>query len=939
MKTTTRILSLLLATMMLFASFTALVGCDQNGGNGVVIDNENTRLVLSSSELDGVFNPFYSTSGPDGSIIGMTQIGMLTTDKYGKPAYGEDEACVVLDYEAVTEKDGAGNVTYTTYYFVIKKDLKFSDGTPLTMRDVLFNLYEYLDPAYYGSSTIYSTDIVGLKAYRTQLPDDRESEQDGFLASFDVLADLRVERLVEILDSIYEDHKTTSGTVASISEDQMLQELTIKMNEYVDSDFGDEYGTVLDDYKLASKYFKDELQQDYNNSRGTAEDISFTDKSGKKVTLTTDTEAFLYNEGFIKWIEDEYRYDYSFGKDSKNWTEEQAIKAIYDSKFPMNVAEVVNYWATASNLRTYFSFLEQQAYFESVTDKITSVSGIKYANFTEPVTVNGTTYDVPTRNEQGVVTNDTYEVLSIKINKVDPKAILNFGFTVAPMNYYSNAEEMAKFDYVENFGVKFGNIEFQDAVIKNPDKIGIPVGAGPYKATTSSGDSSKVEAGTFRANNVVYFERNENFMFDVKIKYINFQVVPTKNMLEALFSGDVHFVEPACKQENIDEIQNNASKGFASTAVMTNGYGYIGINAEKIPSLEVRQAIMYSINTQYAVDYYFGYSHSITRPMTKASWAYPTAADEAGQYYKFDSDTVAKTIETLMKQAGFTKNSKGVYTDGNHTCKYVFTIAGDTTDHPAYLSLKTAADILNANGFDVEVKPDINALKKLNSGDLTVWAAAWGAGVDPDMYQVYHKDSTASSTLNWGYRAILKNAGGKYDRELAIVEDLSDIIDKARETLVEAERKEYYAQALDMVMELAVELPTYQRSDLFAYNTNIIDETTLTPANELTPYNGPMSKLWEVSLKETDGSAVSENNNNNNTVGIIVAVAAIVVVAGAAVGVILVLKNKKTKVAAQPVKSIVTEAPVQEAVKETVEPAKEEASEETPKADEEKKDE
>ena len=887
MKTTKRILCLILATIMVFASFTFFTSCDKNG---VVVDNENTRLVLSTSELDGVFNPFYSTSGPDNTIIGMTQIGMLTTDKYGKPAYGEDEACVVLDYEAVTEKDGAGNILYTTYYFVIKKDLKFSDGTPLTMRDVMFNLYEYLDPAYYGSSTIYSTDIVGLKAYRTQLPDDRESEQDGFLASFDVLAEIRVERLVEVLEAVYDDHKTSSGTIASISEAQMLQELAVKMAEYVD--FGAEYGTIVDDYKLASKYFKDELQQDYNNSRGTAQDISFTDKNNQKVTLTTDTEAFLYNEGFITWNEDEYKYEYSFGAASKDWSEEQAINAIYSSKFPMAVTEVVSYWNTANQLRTYFSFLEQQAYFESVTDKITSVSGIKYANFTEPVTVNGVEYAVPTRNEQGVVTNNTNEVLSIKINKVDPKAILNFGFTVAPMNYYSSQEEIAKFDYVSNFGVKFGNIEFQDAVIKDPDKIGVPVGAGPYKATTSSGDSSKVEKGTFRANNVVYFERNDNFMFDVKIKYVNFQVVPTKNMLEALFSGDVHFVEPACKQENVDRIKENQANGFDSNAVMTNGYGYIGINAEKIPSLEVRKAIMYAINTQYAVDYYFGYSHSITRPMTKASWAYPNAADEAGQYYKFDSDTVAETIETLMKQAGFTKNSKGIYTNGDHTCKYVFTIAGDTTDHPAYLSMKTAADILNANGFDVEVKPDINALKKLNNGDLTVWAAAWGAGVDPDMYQVYHKDSEASSTLNWGYRAILKNAGGKYDRELAIVEELSEIIDKARETLKEDERKAYYAEALDLVMDLAVELPTYQRSDLFAYNTNIIDESTLTPAADLTPFNGPMAKLWEVSLKESNGIGAS-----NSTVVIIVIVA-IVAVAGAGVGVFFVLKNKKAKAVA-----------------------------------------
>ncbi len=889
MKSSNKVVCLILALVMLFGNMMALTSCNNKS---TVVDNESTRLVLSTSELDGVFNPFYATSGPDNSIIGMTQIGMLTTDPYGKPAYGEDEACVVLDYEAIPEKDAEGNTAYTTYYFVIKNGLKFSDGTPLTMRDVLFNLYEYLDPAYYGSSTIYSTDIVGLKAYRTQLPDERESEQEGFLSSFDDLAELRIERLVEVIEKgVYEEHKTSSGTIASITEEQMLQELEVKMQEYID--FGGEaYNTVVDDYKLASKYFKEELQQDYNNSRGTAEDITFTDKDKKKVTLTNDTEAFLYNEGLIKWNEDEYKFEYSLGPESKDWTEQQAINAIYTSKFPMAVPEVVQGWNTAVQLLTYFSFLEQQAYFENVTDKITNVSGIKYANFTESVTVNGKEYPVPTRDDMGRVTNDTNEVLSIKINKVDPKAILNFGFTVAPMKYYSSTEEINKFDYTDNFGVKFGNIEFQNNVIKDPDKIGVPVGAGAYKATTSTGDSSNVEAGTFRANNVVYFERNEHFMFDVKIKYVNFQVVSTNLMLEALFSGDVHFVEPACKEENIELIEANAKKGFARSAVMTNGYGYIGINAEKVPSLEVRQAIMHAINTEYAVQYYLGYSHPITRPMTKASWAYPDEKDDLGQYYAFD-ETGAK-IDELLKKAGYTKNSKGIYTNPKtgDVCEYTFTIAGDTTDHPAYLSMKTAADILNKHGFKVEVKTDINALKKLNNGDLTVWAAAWGAGVDPDMYQVYHKDSTASSTANWGYRAILKG-DDKYERERKIVEDLSEIIDLARETLVEKERIEYYAQALDLVMELAVELPTYQRSDLYAYNTNIIDVNTLTPKDELTPYNGPMSKLWEVSLNENNGAAGS--GNGGSWVPVIIAIPCVLVAAGGVGGYFY---YKKKKVAA-----------------------------------------
>ena len=844
MKNLKRVMCLLLATAMVLCTF---VGCvDKGGPGGTVISNETTRLVLASAELEGVFNPFYSSSGADGTIIGMTQIGMLSSDKYGVVSYGKDEACVVLDMETVfVDENGnvvdenSGNIANTVYRFVLKNDLKFSNGSPLTMKDVLFNMYVYLDPAYYGSSTMYSTDIVGLQAYRTQ--STNESEQDSFNEQFDVLAANRIQRFLECLEIVYDEAD------GSLTDESMRSALQAAVNMATELD--PEYATVMADYELARQYFMEELQSDYNYARGTAQDIVFTDKSGKKVTLTTDTEAFLYTEGLIRWNEDEYKFEYSLGEDSKNWSEEKAIKAIYDNYIPNQVDVVITAWATAQKLMTYFSFLEKQKYFETLDSKIESVSGIRYANRTESITVNGVEYAAPELNADGSVKNaNDHQVLEITINKVDPKAVSNFSFTVAPMYYYSNDEQIAKFDYEKNFGVEYGSIIFQDEVIKNPSKIGVPMGAGPYKATTRTGDGSNVTAGTFKADNVVYFERNENFMFPVKIKYINYQVVTTNLMLDTLYSGGVHFVEPACKQENIDSLKAKESEGFDSSFVMTNGYGYIGINAEKIPSLEVRRAIMHAINTQHAVNYYLGYSYSIYRPMTKASWAYP--ADDGGQqYYTFDE--TGAISEQLVKDAGFTKNAEGIYEKDGHKCSYVFTIAGDTTDHPAYNSLKQAAEILNAHGFDIQVKTDINALSKLANGDLTVWAAAWGSAIDPDMYQVYHIDSTAGSTSNWGYRAIRKNAGGKYDRELAIVRDLSDIIDQARETLDKDRRIEYYAAALDLVMELAVELPTYQRSDLYAYNANIIDVSTLTPDEDLTPYNGPISKIWEIGLNET----------------------------------------------------------------------------------------
>ena len=57
------------------------------------------------------------------------------------------------------------------------------------------------------------------------------------------------------------------------------------------------------------------------------------------------------------------------------------------------------------------------------------------------------------------------------------------------------------------------------------------------------------------------------------------------------------------------------------------------------------------------------------------------------------------------------------------------------------------------------------------------------------------------------------------------------------------------AQALDKVMELAVEMPTYQRKDMSCYNKNVLDESTMTPVSERSPYNGLLSRLWELNYR------------------------------------------------------------------------------------------
>ena len=47
-------------------------------------------------------------------------------------------------------------------------------------------------------------------------------------------------------------------------------------------------------------------------------------------------------------------------------------------------------------------------------------------------------------------------------------------------------------------------------------------------------------------------------------------------------------------------------------------------------------------------------------------------------------------------------------------------------------------------------------------------------------------------------------------------------------------------------MELAVEMPTYQRKDLTVFNSSKIDRNSLTPDNEIGPNNGLFSRIWEM---------------------------------------------------------------------------------------------
>lgn len=864
MKALRRIICLTLGLMMALS----VTAC---GGGGKKLDTETRPLKLAIQTPDTNFNPFFATSLVDSEIAGMTQASMISVDDKGQPACGDDWPSVALDY-AISYYDENGNPSTkgdtegsTKYEFVIKKGLKFSDGVDLTIKDVLFSLYVYLDPAYTGSATIYSTDIKGLNAYKAQNPE---------LSDDDTFSDSRFYNEARGRVEVLKAWATGEGTGNEPSTEQAKKDLA-----------------------RVKELFKEEATTDWNSLESSWE-TTFKDN----YTFTAAWQAYLLNEGVISvqtrqqtngatvqvkeyngQIIDSSDPNWEKGKYlttlDPDWQDQSAPRdqhlaneiityvnnnlADYKSKNPgvtddyaklqlqkqksidlvvttytqkSQIANILSYWATATNALEDFAGDARTKYYENVTTPVTSISGITTKKVTSFNGVNGVKLD------------GEYDVLSIEINGIDPKALWNFGFSVSPMHYYSNKEQIDKANAGQGFGVKIGDKDFFNDVLKDPDKNGLPMGAGPYKASSASGSAPK-NKGDFFSSNVVYFERNTYFetmgknIENAKIKYLQYQVRSDDNILSALMSGEIDYGQPNAKAENLNILTGQRDK-LTTGYYMTAGYGYVGINPKYVPDVNIRRAIMKAMNTTSIITNYYNeeLAEPIWRPISTTSWAYPKGATE---YDKIKFDPIGDEIKALVEDAGYELNSSGKYEHKRtgEKLKFTFTVAGESSDHPAWDMFEDAARLLNSLGFDISVKPDIQALKKLNTGSLEVWAAAWSSGVDPDPYQIYHKDSKATSVNNWNRDGIL-NEQSAGDFEFDLVMQLSAKIEEGRETIDQQERIDVYEECFNIIMELAVELPTYQRADLYAYNKGVIsaDSVPAKPNHNL----GLLAKIWEV---------------------------------------------------------------------------------------------
>ena len=712
----------------------------------------NDTIVISNGEMEQKFSPFFYTTVYDGSIVSKTQAYLMTLDREGNPILdgmngvvrpfnGTDYKYTTLANMEVTQNDD-GTVDYD---ITMREDIKFSDGQPATIDDVIFGIYVACDPTYDGSSVLYSVPIEGMDEYRAGM----EPRGDVILAA---------------------------GPDGYTANDLYTEEQYNAFWSYYNDEGPEAFVQAILDY-LVSKGYNDE-------------DESVAAKAAK------------------------WGFDLAEDATAKDFWD--AIVAAYDSVEEAESSE-------AADGKTRLA-LAKEALGADYVAGVSTGTGADYIS--------------------GIIRTGDYS-MRVHCTKFDAKAILDMGFVVAPLHYYGDASQ---YDYeAHKFGFPKGDLR----TIK--DHTSEPMGAGPYVFKGYDNNVASLEA------NPLYF------MGEPKIKNLKYQYAVDADQVPGIIAGTFDAVSPSLSETTVNAIKEaNSNHELQGDVIDTElvdyrGYGYMGCNANLVSvggnagsqeSKYLRLALMTVLSIcrdTVIASYYEDRASVIQYPISNTSWAAPRPTDEGyhnaystavdgSAIYTDDMseeqkyEAAAQAALAYLEAAGYTvENGKvtaapeGAKGTSVETAYEIMIPGQGTQDHPAYGIAVKAQEILRTIGFEVSIADVTGSVwsSQLNANTAELWAAAWSAGADPDMYQIYHSSNADGQGTNSNHYQI-KDA------------ELDEIILDARSSADNTYRKAEYKEALEIILSWGVELPLYQRKDAYVFSTERVKLDTL--PGDMTPF-------------------------------------------------------------------------------------------------------
>lgn len=757
MKNTKQVLALAMAVAMAAG---LLAGCGSSASSSAesVATSEaaatdtgssDGTLVLADTGFEGKFSPFFAASSADQHVIDLTNIALLGADRKGemilKGIEGETREYNGTDYtyygpaDCEVTENADGTVTYAIN---MRDDLVFADGTPITIDDVIFNLYVYMDPTYDGSATLYSMPIAGLDDYRSSMT-------------------------------------TLSKLIAEAGEDNTDNSLFTAEQQKAFWDAVNEGGAA----------FAQEIVDSCVADEG-------------------DVAAAASAWGFDGLAADATAKDFFL-----------AIAEKYDWNFASMEAE------TAGSALSDLIPADVYAY---------STTGV------------ATGADVDTVS--GIVKTGDYS-MTITTTELSNSMIYQLQLPIASLDYYG---DRSLYDYDNHsYGFKKGDLSKVRSVTSTP------LGAGAYTFNKYS-------------DGVIYLDANPSYyQGEPAAKHVNMKETQEADKITGVQAGTIDISDPSYSLEAANQIAtiNGGNSDLDGSVITTRlmdyrGYGYIALSANNVKvgndpaseeSKNLRKAIMTVIAAyrDEGINSYYGDTASVINyPISNTSWAAPSVTDDGykiaystdvdgNEIYTSDMSGDTKYAAALQAALGYFEAAGYTVENGQLTAapagaKMEYTVnigASGNGDHPSFQVLTNAAAALKTIGFTLTVNDLANAsdlYSSYQSGVAEGWVAAWQSTNDPDMYQLY--DSKGSTNY--------------YEINDA---DLDELIEAARQTTDQDDRKAMYKEAMEIIMDWGVELPVYQRSESAIFSSERIDTATI--PNDLTPYWTYQSEINTIALK------------------------------------------------------------------------------------------
>lgn len=736
-----------------------------------------TPLVVGYAAFSQKFSPFFATTAYDQDAQALTQLALLTTDRTGGIIYnaikGETVAYEGKDYLYTGPADVS--VKYDEAADVTTYNLKIRD-------DIKFS----------DGKPMTADDII----FTYYVLADPSYTGSSTLYSYDII-----------------------GMTNYRENNSMAEELAVTAEELAAA-----LENPSDEAKAAmAALVKDTLTSELDWVKGLYGTADFKDQQAK-YPVAKDLFAFFYG------IDEKY--------DSAAVADEAQVLADVIAQYGTN-------WKTLGA-----NYGGSEDYFKP--DLETSVTAMVLKEKLSKA--NGK--EVP--NIEGIKKLSATEV-EVKLNGFEAPAVYSIaGIQVAPLHYYGDA---TLYDYENNkFGFTRGDLAIVEA------KTDKPMGAGPYKFV-------KYE------DKIVYYEANENYYKGAPVtKYLQLKETVDAEMIAGVGTGVIDIANPSGSKPKFEELKTyNSNKEvvgdkITSVSVDNLGYGYIGINSKNVnvggqagsdasKNLRKGYATVLAAYRDVAIDSYYGDAADVINyPISNTSWAAPQKSDpdyavafskgvDGKDLYKSDmvaEDKYAAAMKAAIeyfKAAGYTfDEASGKFTaaPAGANLEYEIIIPGDGNgDHPAFAILADASAALAKIGIGLKINDvsDANMLwDAIDANTHQMWTAAWGATIDPDMYQVYHSSNGIG-------------LGGTDSNNYNIADDtLDELIIAARTSDDQAFRKSTYKSALDVVIDWAVEIPTYQRQNLVIFSTERVKLDTVTP--DITTYWTWMNDLEKITMNK-----------------------------------------------------------------------------------------